>query len=139
MTIPLVVDDAALERAFSGQFAAGVDVVIDYLWGRSAELLLSAAAKTGQAGRSLRYVQIGSASGSDIKLPSAVLRSIPIELMGSGLGSVRPDRLLHAIDGVLQAAGPGGFKIAVRPAPLAEVERAWAGDEGAGRTVLTMR
>ena len=36
----------------------------------------------------IRFVQIGSVSGETIALPSAVLRSAPITLMGSGLGSV---------------------------------------------------
>ena len=33
-TIPLVEDDDALEERFK-QFAQGVDVVLDYLWGRA--------------------------------------------------------------------------------------------------------
>jgi len=88
VTIPLVEDDAALESAFMDAFAAGVDVVIDYLWGRSAERLLIAAAKAGKDSAPIRFVQVGSASGSDISLPSAALRSSAIELMGSGIGSV---------------------------------------------------
>ena len=39
-TIALSADDAALEESFRGAFAEKVDVVVDYLWGRSAELLL---------------------------------------------------------------------------------------------------
>ena len=37
--------------AFKAQFAEGVDVVIDYLWGRSAERLLIAGAKAGHGRR----------------------------------------------------------------------------------------
>ena len=36
-TILLVENRAALENAFKEQFAGGVDVVLDYLWGQSAE------------------------------------------------------------------------------------------------------
>ena len=39
-TIALGADDAALEESFRAAFAEKVDVVVDYLWGRSAELLL---------------------------------------------------------------------------------------------------
>src|ERR1700722_14373336 len=39
VTIPLVEDGDALEEAFQRQFAEGIDVVIDYLWGQSAERL----------------------------------------------------------------------------------------------------
>jgi NADPH:quinone reductase-like Zn-dependent oxidoreductase len=138
VTIPLVEDNAALESAFKQQFAAGVDVVIDYLWGRSAECLLIAAAKAGKDAVPIRFVQIGSTSGSDITLPSAVLRSSAIELMGSGLGSVPPERFVHAIDRLLHATVPGAFQIAAKPVPLAEVERAWLLDDSARRTVFTM-
>jgi NADPH:quinone reductase-like Zn-dependent oxidoreductase len=138
VTIPLVADDAALEAALKAQFAAGVDVVIDYLWGRSAERLLSAAAKAGKDAAPIRFVQVGSVSGPDISLPSAVLRSSAIALMGSGLGGIPLDRLVLAIEGVLRAAVPGGFQIAAKPVPLSDVERAWPIDNNARRTVFTV-
>jgi hypothetical protein len=59
VTIPLVADDAALEDNFKEQFAQGVDVVIDYLWGKSAERLLVAGAKAGVDAAPIRFVQIG--------------------------------------------------------------------------------
>jgi NADPH:quinone reductase-like Zn-dependent oxidoreductase len=138
VAIPLVADDTALERSFKQQFAAGVDVVLDYLWGNSAERLLIAAAKAGPDAVPIRFVQIGSASGGDITLPSAVLRSSAIELMGSGIGSIPLDRLIKATSDLLQATIPGGFKIAVNPIPLNEIEQAWASDDSSRRTVLTM-
>ncbi len=75
VTIPLVQNEAALTESFKEQFAKGVDVIIDYLWGDSAERLLTAAAEAGAGGVPIRFVQIGSVSRSDITLPSAVLRS----------------------------------------------------------------
>jgi NADPH:quinone reductase-like Zn-dependent oxidoreductase len=136
VTIPLVEDEAALDQSFTGAFDKGVDVVLDYLWGRSAERLLIAAAKAGKPAP-IRFVQIGSVSGEQITLPSAVLRSAPIALMGSGLGSVPSDRLLAAIGALLQAAAPGGFKVEAKPVPLSEVEQAWNSD-GGQRLVFTV-
>jgi len=135
VTVPLVADDAELAAAFREQIAAGVDVVIDYLWGRSAAALLNAAAQAGRDGATLRFVQVGSASGADLSLPAAVLRAAAIELMGSGIGSVRPQRLFAAINGVLTAAGPAGFSIATTALPLSEVGPAWERD-GAGRRLV---
>jgi NADPH:quinone reductase-like Zn-dependent oxidoreductase len=137
-TIALTADEAALDEAFKAQFAAGVDVVVDYLWGRSAERLLAAAARAGREATPMRFVQIGSVSGSDIVLPSAVLRSSAIEMMGSGIGSVPRDRLLRAIGELFQATTPGGFQIVTRALPLTQVEQAWALNDSAHRTVLTM-
>jgi NADPH:quinone reductase-like Zn-dependent oxidoreductase len=139
MTIPLVEDEASLEERFEAQFAEGVDVVIDYLWGKSAERLLIAAAKAGREGAPIRFVQIGAVSGPNITLPSAVLRSSAIELMGSGIGSIPLHRLVHAVGGLLRAAAPAGFAIAAVPVPLSDVEQAWRRDDGARRTVFTLR
>ncbi|RWX79095.1 zinc-binding alcohol dehydrogenase family protein [Neorhizobium lilium] len=136
VTIPLLQEESALDVAFSREFAAGVDVVIDYLWGRSAELVLTAAARAGQDARPIRYVQVGSMSGSDINLPASVLRSSAIQLMGSGIGSISLDRLIACIADLLKAAGRGGFRIATRMAPLSDIENAWAWDETGGRTVI---
>ena len=73
VVIPLVQDKAALEDSFKEQFAAGVDVIVDYLWGPSAERLLIAGAKAGKDAVPIRFVQIGSIGGPDISLQSAVL------------------------------------------------------------------
>jgi NADPH:quinone reductase-like Zn-dependent oxidoreductase len=138
VTIPLVDDQAALEERFSREFAHGVDVVIDYLWGKSAERLLIAGAKAGREAVPIRFVQIGSVSGADITLPSAALRSSAIELMGSGIGSIPFERFVHAIGALLQAAAPAGFRIATTPVPLSDVEQAWPRDDSARRTVFTI-
>ncbi len=138
VVIPLVEDGAALEESFKQQFAEGVDVVIDYLWGKSAECLLVAGAKAGAEAVPIRFVQVGSTSGLDITLPSAVLRSSAIELMGSGIGSVPPARLINAIGQLLLAVVPCGFKVATTPVPLSEVEQAWPKDDSTRRAVFTM-
>jgi NADPH:quinone reductase-like Zn-dependent oxidoreductase len=138
VTIPLVENEAALEGYFKEQFAEGVDVVVDYLWGKSAERLLIAGAKAGPDAVPIRFVQVGSVSGADITLPSAALRSSAIELMGSGLGSIPLDRYVSCIGAMLHAAGPGGFTIAARAVPLSDVEQAWPNDDSTRRTVFTM-
>jgi NADPH:quinone reductase-like Zn-dependent oxidoreductase len=138
VTIPLVEDAAALERAFAGQFATGVDVLIDYLWGASAEALLSAAAKHGREAAPLRFVQVGSMSGPDITLPGALLRAKATTLMGSGVGSVPVERLVEGIGALLRATVSSGFRIAATAVPLSEVERAWADRDSSRRIVLTM-
>jgi NADPH:quinone reductase-like Zn-dependent oxidoreductase len=137
VTILLVADDGAIERSFKEQFAQGVDVVIDYLWGPSAERLLIAAAKAGEDAVPIRFVQIGAVGGSDITLPSAALRSSAIELMGSGIGSIPFHRFVDAIGGLLRAAAPGGFQIATKAVALSEVEEAWPRDDSKRRTVFT--
>ena len=71
-TIQIGADFAAFEDALKTHFANGIDVVLDYLWGPSAERVILAA---GKEANPIRFVQIGSVSASDITLPSAALRS----------------------------------------------------------------
>ncbi|WP_323123506.1 quinone oxidoreductase family protein [Burkholderia alba] len=134
--VPLTEDRDALEQAFMDACRQGVDVVLDYLWGSSAEALVIAVAKAGPAGRPIRYVQIGAIGGADISLPGAALRSSALQLMGSGIGSVPFPRLLKSVQGVLEAASPAGFEIAVQAAPLADVTRAWGAGGSDSRVVL---
>jgi len=113
-----------------------VDVVLDYLWGESAQALIEAAARFGPDGVPVRYVQIGAASGANITLPSAALRSSALQLMGSGMGSVPMPCLFAAIAGVLAAAPAAGFQITTQSMPLAQLEQAWAMDDARARMVL---
>jgi NADPH:quinone reductase-like Zn-dependent oxidoreductase len=136
VTVPLIQDRDALEKAFKSEFQQGVDIVLDYLWGMSAETLLVVAAKAGPEGVPIRYVQIGSISGANINLPGAALRSSALQLMGSGVGSIPFPGLLKAIQGVLEAAPSAGFKIATKPMPLAAVTEAWAAGDTDSRIVL---
>jgi NADPH:quinone reductase-like Zn-dependent oxidoreductase len=135
-TISLTQDNDALESAFQQQFHDGVGIVLDYLWGQSAELLLAAGAKASPEAMPLRFVQIGAMSAATITLPGAALRSSGIELMGSGIGSIPMPRLLGSIEHLLNATVPGGFKIATNAVPLSQVEDHWANEKQA-RTVFT--
>jgi hypothetical protein len=84
----------------------------------------------------IRYVEIGAMSGRDITLPSAALRSSGLQLMGSGIASVPLPRLLQAVKGVIQTALPAGLKAAIRPVPLADINRVWSTLETESRLVL---
>jgi NADPH:quinone reductase-like Zn-dependent oxidoreductase len=137
VTISLAQDSATLESEFKTQFHQGIDVVLDYLWGASAELLLVSGAKAAPEAVPIRFVQIGAISGQAINLPGAVLRSSSIELMGSGIGSIPMPRIQHAIGQLLNATVPGGFRIATKPVPLAQVEEHWADDGSQARVVFT--
>lgn len=138
VTISLLDSPAQLEEQFRREFSEGVDVVLDHLWGPTVLQLLNAAATCSRDGARVRFVQSGSMGGTEIVLPSALLRAKAIELMGTGLGSVPVDRLLHAIGQVMQAAGSAGFRIATDPVPLAAVEEAWPRKDSARRTVFTL-
>jgi NADPH:quinone reductase-like Zn-dependent oxidoreductase len=140
VTVPLTRSPKELETAFNEQFGGeGVDVVLDYLWGQSAETLIMAAAKAGKDAVPIRFVQIGALSGGTIALQSAALRSSALILMGSGIGSIPLKGLVGAIRGVLQAVVPGKLKIETKVVPLAEVEDTWNRVSGISRVVFVVR
>lgn len=129
-------DDATLSAQFAELASQQIDVVVDYLWGHSAELLLPILAKRSPGRSPIRYVQVGSLAGADISLNGAVLRSAPLQLMGSGIGSLPIHELLRATGEMLQAAVVGGFTIATTPAKLCDVATAWPLDDSQKRTVF---
>jgi hypothetical protein len=71
--------------------------------------LLPALAKHSPGNAPVRFIQVGSLSAADIALSGAVLRSAPLQLMGSGIGSLSVPQLLAATGEMLQAAVAGGL------------------------------
>ncbi len=138
--ISLEMPDAELAEAFRRELRVGVDVILDYLWGPTAEMLIGAASGHGsrEAMPRIRFVQIGSASGSAISLESAPLRSSGLELLGSGLGSASYDQLVSAIGEMLHAARPAGLHIDMEAVPLTDVSAAWTQGRGDKRLVFTL-
>ena len=136
--INLTADEQTINAQFATASAGQIDVVVDYLWGRSAELLLPILAKYTPGDKPVRYVQVGSLAGADIGLNGAVLRAAPLQLMGSGIGSLSMPQLLAATGEMLQAAVPGHFTIATTPLPLRDVAAAWPRDNSQKRSVFTL-
>jgi NADPH:quinone reductase-like Zn-dependent oxidoreductase len=138
--VSLAQADDAIREAFTIEARKGIDVVIDYLWGRPTELLLEALAKgfDPNAAKATRLVEVGESAGKTITLPGASLRSIDLKLMGSGFGSVPLERVLGVIPTLFSLAASGSLKVATEPVPLAEVEAAWNRKESGKRIVFTI-
>jgi NADPH:quinone reductase-like Zn-dependent oxidoreductase len=126
--ISLDQDQDALVAALRSEFAgAGVDIVLDYVWGQPAESALKAIAQKGlsKLAARVRFVQIGSSAGPTITLNAATLRSSGLELIGSGFGSASLDQLKIAVAEFFQTAAAEPFQFSVKTAPLTEVESLW--------------
>ncbi len=125
------------EAALKEQFATRINVVVDYLWGKSAETVIVAIAKAVDDATPVRFVHVGGASGGDIDLAGAALRSSAIVLMGSGIKSIPFPRLLASITSVFDAFVPARLRIKTKVVPLAEVEETWD-DDGKSRIVFDL-
>jgi NADPH2:quinone reductase len=136
--ISLEQEPDALVAAFRKECDAGVDVVLDYLWGPPAESLQAAIAQKGLGKKAprVRYVQIGSMAGMNIRLSAATLRSSGLELLGSGFGSASMEQILKAVAEFFAMAAKQPFEFRVKAVPLREVEAHWSSPEQGTRLVF---
>jgi NADPH:quinone reductase-like Zn-dependent oxidoreductase len=130
--------DALVSALRDAIAAAGLDIVLDYLWGQPAEAVLAAISQKGLklAAPRVRFVQIGQSAGKDITLPAATLRSSGLELLGSGFGSASFDQLRTAISEFFQAAATDPFDVAIQKAPLSDIEALWNSPGDGARLVF---
>jgi NADPH:quinone reductase-like Zn-dependent oxidoreductase len=136
--IPLEQERKALVNAFRQAIAEKIDVVLDYLWGQPAEILLEAISQKGlsHAAPRIRFVQIGNSAGPTISLAGATLRSSGLELLGSGFGSASLEQIMQAVNELFQEAAKKPFRNAVKTAPMRDVEALWNSKEEGVRLVF---
>jgi NADPH:quinone reductase-like Zn-dependent oxidoreductase len=138
-TISLNRSDQDLMEAFEREERQKhIDVVLDYVWGHPAEVLLGALTGhdvTADVART-RYVSIGEMAGPTIALASATLRSSGIELSGSGGGSLAPQAISETFPKMWALAASGNLRIDVEQVPLADIEKVWKRGDVDGRRLV---
>jgi NADPH:quinone reductase-like Zn-dependent oxidoreductase len=130
--IELTRSQAELTEAFRQELRDhGTDVALDFIYGGTAEAFLHACVGPGRGAAEprVRFVQIGAMAGATITLPAAALRSSGLELLGTGLGALSHVELVTCIGEFLQSFVAGGFRVATRSMPLAEIETGWRHSE----------
>ena len=137
--VSLELEGDALVEALRREIGVdGVDVVVDYLWGRPAEALLRAISQKGltKAAPRVRYVQVGSSAGTEISLPAAALRSSALELLGSGFVSASLEQIRAAVVEFFAMAAMEPFVFEVTAAALKDVGELWNEREAGVRLVF---
>jgi NADPH:quinone reductase-like Zn-dependent oxidoreductase len=127
-----------LEEAFRREFdGAGLQVVVDYVWGKPTESLLAAitAREFATIKSEIRLVQVGESAGPTISLPAAVLRSAALTILGTA-GIPPRDVLSDALHRVLSCAANGVLLIDTDRVPLAEIEGSWGRSSPGRRPVV---
>ena len=110
-----------------GDAGADVDVVIDYLWGQpAADALAAIVPARRDDSQQLTWLQIGSVAGATSPIPSAALRAVRLQIVGSGQGSVSTRAILAELPALAHEISTGTFQLDARAVPLADVEQAWA-------------
>lgn len=143
-TIRLDVSQQELTQAFERELGnsagggdAGFQVVIDYVWGKPVEALLTAMTRRefAVAGKETRLVQAGESAGAEIAFPAAVLRSTALTVMGTA-GIPPRDVLVDALKQVMAHAASGELRVETERVPLAEIESAWQREPSGQRLVV---
>ncbi|MET3034547.1 zinc-binding alcohol dehydrogenase family protein [Chryseobacterium sp. NRRL B-14859] len=106
-----------------------IDIVLDYIWGHSVEVILSALKGDGTFSHKTKLISVGGMSGDTIQLSSQILRGTDIQISGSGLGSwTREESKLlfsEVIPEMFQAAADGKIKIETKDVDIRDVESVW--------------
>jgi NADPH:quinone reductase-like Zn-dependent oxidoreductase len=106
-----------------------IDIVLDYLWGHPAELILTALKGNGSFTNKIRYVTIGGMAGDNIQLSSGILRSVNLQLSGSGLGSWGKEEVKLLFSEILPEmfllAAQNQLKVNIETVSLFDIEKAW--------------
>jgi NADPH2:quinone reductase len=114
----------AIARAASD---SGIDVIIDYLWGRPTEMVIAALTHKGvtHSAPRVRLIVTGQTAGPTISLPASVLSSSGLEISGSGLGTITLERIRKAMPQLIAKVASSNLRIDTEPVPLTEIEAAW--------------
>lgn len=108
-----------------GKIITDVTIVLDYLWGDTAQQIMQAIYQFGNRQFEIRYIQIGTLASQEITIPGALLRSTKLTLMGSGLGSVGSKELLSSAERVFELAVTNNWHIPTITFKLEDIKKAW--------------
>ncbi|MGO3238411.1 MAG: quinone oxidoreductase family protein [Psychroflexus halocasei] len=119
-----------------------IDLVIDYLWGKPIETIISAL--KGEDLKSFSHqtkiVTVGSMSGENINLSSGLLRSSAIQILGSGFGSLSEDNLDEYNNEILpemfQLAADGDLEMEIVRGQLENIENLWKQNIDSGKRLI---
>ncbi len=129
--------DENIREAFAAEDASKkIDVVLDFLWGHPAELLINTfiPKEVGFARRTIRYVQVGEKAGSQLALPAAALRTSGLQLMG--IGMIPMEALGEEMTRVWNWVREDKFYMEIERVPLAEIATAWQRENLAGKRLV---
>ncbi|WP_025142798.1 zinc-binding alcohol dehydrogenase family protein [Pedobacter jeongneungensis] len=141
--IPITGDDVQfLDSVKQSQQEKPIDVMIDYLWGRTAEVLLSSLMGQGSFTNKVRFVSVGSMAGDLIQLSAANLRSVDLQLTGSGLGSWSKQQVGQLFSEILpemfQLAADGKLKVETIAVKLMDIASLWNLEVADGKRLVVI-
>jgi NADPH:quinone reductase-like Zn-dependent oxidoreductase len=105
-------------------------------------MILATLKGNGSFTHKTRFVSIGAMTGDLIQLSAANLRSVDLQLTGSGLGSWSKDQVRKLFTEILpemfQLAADGKLKVETISVNLKDIEMLWNMDVPDGKRIVTI-
>lgn len=138
-TISLEQTEEELSKAFvKAGGPDGYDVIIDFLWGPSAETLIQTLIphEVGFAKSRIRYIPIGEKSGPAISIPASAFRTSGLEMMG--VGKIAQEVLNKEIRQIWEGIKEEQYFMEIEKVSLADIADVWQRDDLAGKRLVVM-
>ena len=124
----IALDARDADTALKAAFDAGVDIVLDFVWGAVAERVLAAAtagrgSPAGEPG--CTYMVLGTLGGATVPLSGYGLQSSGLDILGSGIGSVPVRDYLAGAGELMAEAQKAGWTLPFKVVPLADIASVW--------------
>lgn len=131
-------DDQIREQLTNYLRESPVDIVLDYLWGPPAALLINIL-HDGPT-HPVRFINLGNNAGVSIGINANTIRNSAIEILGAGAGSYTSDEyaLISAayVPEMFQLAAKGVLSVPVQREPIEQIEKVWNLPSKAGKRVV---
>lgn len=135
-------DEAIIAQLKEIHSTTPIDIILDYLWGHPAELLLNTLKGNGSFTNKVRYVNIGGMAGDSIQLSAGILRSVDLQLSGSGLGSWSKTEVKSLFSEILPEmfllAAQNKLKVNIQEVKIADIEEMWAKEALDGQRLVVI-
>jgi NADPH2:quinone reductase len=129
-------DDLLAENFNASHKEKSFDVVLDFLWGHPAEVLIDTfiPKEAGFAKQRIRYIQIGQKAGSHISIPGSAFRTSGLEMMG--IGKIEHEVLNAEINTIWNWIKENKLFMDIERVPLKNISDAWQRTELAGKRLV---
>jgi NADPH:quinone reductase-like Zn-dependent oxidoreductase len=133
-------DEEYIARLKETHLNTPIDIIVDYLWGHTAELILESLKCKGSFTHKTRFVSVGAMTGDLIQLSAENIRSVDLQLTGSGLGSWSVEQVGELFAEILpemfQLAADGALIVETEQVQLKDIAKLWNLEVPGGRRLV---
>lgn len=129
--------DANITKTLKEEAGEGYDVILDYLWGHPAEVIINTfiPSALGMPSKRTRYVLIGMLAGRYSQVRAESLLTSGLEMYGM-TSQAPPDALMEGTELVWDLIKQGKLIMDIIKYPLKDIEKVWDTEEHGKRIVI---